>query len=338
MRSKHLTAIPRVIDRFNEVIDVEAITRDIATRRILDSHFYHCAQCKEPVHYRSGGATRRDHFAHLRAEDHTPSCIWRTERRGIFAGRNKHGDDGEWHIQTALEIMTVLDLLGLPAERNANVLEVEHLRKPDIRTWIDGQEVRFEIQATPTNPECARRRSERDLKVGAVTIWTVSTGAFEAAEGLSAWLDNLRMLGGGQLWCWDQDCLRASLLNRALTLKRIDADCDIHEVDLREILPRNVAYRVLSRPGQNARVELYSSSDWTRLAQACLNEAQLIHGLANDGIRALQESGRLYDYKQGNALLNVPSLAWAPIESGRNAKALNRDRREYASYRKNLTA
>ena len=284
MQHPHLK-IPRVIDAFGQVHEVSDMDQSSITYRILDQNFFRCANCNERLIFKAGGPRRQRHFAHYRMIDGTAECCWRTPGDGGFSERNRLGEDGAWHIDVQMALMEILSIMGVHAERNAAITEYADQRRPDVSCNIEGQEVRFEVQASLPDIQSMQRRSAVDLGDGVETLWIVGMRAVRD-YGLQSWQHNLLERGGGQLWAWDEECLLRSRSDRTLMIKRILPNEDTQIIRFVDHLPINLGYICkVSRQRRNPTIEFFSR----HRINSDLLSTEAMEGLktrlAHDGVR-----------------------------------------------------
>ena len=302
-------AIRFVLDRHGRHHDVASLSLRDIHRQPDGRNAFRCGACFEPVGTRAG-FIRQPYFAHSPIEDDTPECAWRTDiERGPFSGRNPTGDDGKWHIDAQCEIMTILEAMGCGPVRNASVRTEDGLRKPDIAVTIDNQLVHFEVQASPTDAWCAARRTDRDFRHGAVTMWIVSANAFRRALAdatLPTWVETLAAMGGGQVWLWDTECYQRSLRTGRLSLLRSTID-DPAEIDVAELpieLPRIVPF--CARLSQGGQLKISYPVTTAPLLKIPVNLPDLADALADEQKATAARLGHSYRYDYGLACLNTP--------------------------------
>jgi len=215
--------IPFVLTPEGVLCDSSLVRRSWV-RDFLSRSFFQCACCGEKVVTRCG-FKRPLYFAHFPANADTKTCAWRVAHRGgvYFGERNPDGDDGAWHVQAQLQIMSIFDRNGVGCIRNDYVKGAEGVRKPDISCELMGQALHFEVQSSPTAAPSASQRTQRDFQALVTTIWVVNADRYarHIKEGsLPCWIDNVASFGGGQLWLWDDECYRRSLIEGSLWIKR----------------------------------------------------------------------------------------------------------------------
>lgn len=323
---KHSTAQELAI-RF--VLDRHDRHHDVATLGLRDihaqpdgRHAFRCASCLEPVAAKAG-FIRRPYFAHSPVNVDTPVCPWRTDLTPCaFHGRNPSGDDGKWHIDSQCEIMTILEMMGCHPTRNAAVRTDDGLRKPDIAVTLDGQLLHFEIQASPTDAWCAARRTHRDFRHSAATIWIVSAPAFRTAiehGAVPAWVETLAAMGGGQIWLWDAECYRRSQHLGWLSPLRstIEDPSNLATVDLPVELPRVVPFS--ARLNHAGRMQLRYPVTAASLPRMTENLVHLRDALAKELDAIGSRLGHSYRYDYGLACLNTPCPIFTIFEGDRLA-------------------
>lgn len=302
-------AIRFVLDRHGRHHDVASLSLRDIHRQPDGRNAFRCAGCFEPVGTRAG-FIRQPYFAHFPVEDTTPECAWRTDfERGPFVGRNPMGDDGKWHIDVQCEITTVLEDMGCNPVRNASIRTDNGLRKPDIAVTIDGQPVHFEVQASPTDAWCATRRTDRDFRHRAVTIWIVNGTTFRRAladNTMPTWVETLGAMGGGQIWLWDTECYQRSLHMSRLSLLRstIDDPARIEEADLPSELPRLVPF--CARLNHAGNLQISYPVTTTSLLKRPENLSDLAEAFADEQHATAERLGHSYRYDYGLACLNTP--------------------------------
>lgn len=312
------------------VLDRHGRHHDVATLRLRDIHAqpdgrraFRCASCHEPVAAKAG-FIRQPYFAHSPMDDETPVCPWRTDLAPCaFYGRNPSGDDGKWHIDAQCEIMTILEMMGYQPTRNTAVRTPDGLRKPDIAVTLDEQLVHFEVQVSPTDAWCAARRTDRDFRHGAVTIWIVSAHAFRNAldhDAVPAWVETLAAMGGGQIWLWDAECYRRSQQFGWLSPLRstIEDPSNLEPVDLPAQLPRVVPFR--ARLNHAGRIQLRYPITAASIPRMPENLPHLRDALAQELHTIADRLGQTYRYDYGLACLNTPWPIFTILEGDRLAR------------------
>jgi len=309
--SKSPLAIPFVRTADGRHLAVETLSPAHVIEHALSSDFHRCGFCLDPVSPR-GGLVRRFHFCHRVAREASPPCPWRSDSEAAaFFERNYEGGDGAWHVLVQQQLLHVLtDLMTVPAERNAYVRGAAGIRRPDVRTTLNGRIVNFEIQSSATNLATIRQRSERDFYNGETTIWIVNCNRYSRHlenNDMPAWIDDLSTYGGGQVWLWDQEVYARSCRESSLWLKRAVIGCAdlIQQVQLVPNLPQTYSFRYHLNARNSGALYLNEQTpvDNEQTKRNIIDLHRALHTLA--GVNRAK-ANYMFWYEYGDVRLNAP--------------------------------
>lgn len=301
-------AIPFVLTFNDRWLDTSKLSSDDVTKHRYTPRAYRCGCCEDRVDGR-GGFIRRLHFTHRSAAVNSRPCPWRTE--GIsrhFDGRNPGGDDGKWHIDAAMEMLSILTgPMQLQATRNDYVAAVSGVRKPDIAFSLDGQRIHFEIQSSPTSAASMTQRSERDFEEQISTIWIINGATYareQEAGTLPAWVDNLATFCGGQIWLWDRECYERSCVEGSLWLKRVCSNGVIEAVGFREVMPITCCAKIVLKGNKRMTLNLCLVTRDLPLLDA--NRCHLLDEFREPLENIAMARNHPYQYGYADIRINVP--------------------------------
>ncbi len=306
-------AIPFVFTPEGVLCDASMVRRSWV-RDFLSRSFFQCACCRERVVARCG-FKRPLYFAHFPATADSTPCAWRVANRGActFDEKNPEGDDGAWHVKAQLQIMSILNREGVDCVRNDYVKASGQVRKPEISCEFMGQPLHFEVQSSPTSAPSAAQRTERDFRSLTSTIWVVNADRYmrHINEGLlPCWMDNIASFGGGQLWLWDDECYRLSLVEGQLFIKRALIDSPEHvTIDVfANTMPYTFPIEARLRTSGDFSITFPPGSDFAEKTAVHAGYVTLLAEMQHQLSRRLRQFGHTYRIDYPTIRLNTPIL------------------------------